>query len=260
MRSHPGVAAKVFQTLAEEQINIEMISTSPIKISCIIRQHVVPQAVRALHDAFELGEGGIEPEEGAAMTRVAVVGATGNVGRVMLDVLRERGLAQGAGELVLFASPRLGGHSTWTVVPVHVLDDDADLSRIDVALFSAGRVDLARVGAAVRRCRRGRRGQLKRVSPRAGDPTGRLRGQPPRPERAPWHCRQPQLLDDAAAGRARPNPSRGRDRAVGRFHLPVGLGHRQGGARRARRPDDGRDARRAVARDRRSTPTTSRST
>ncbi|HEY3773989.1 MAG TPA: aspartate kinase [Solirubrobacteraceae bacterium] len=64
MRTHPGVAAKVFQTLADEQINIEMISTSPIKISCIIRQDVVPQAVRALHAAFELGEGGIEVEEG----------------------------------------------------------------------------------------------------------------------------------------------------------------------------------------------------
>src|SRR5262249_61970850 len=37
MRSHPGVAAKVFQTLAEESINIEMISPSPIKISCVIR-------------------------------------------------------------------------------------------------------------------------------------------------------------------------------------------------------------------------------
>jgi aspartate kinase len=65
MRSHPGVAAKVFQTLADEQINIEMISTSPIKISCVIRSEHVPQAVRALHAAFELGEGGIEPEEGA---------------------------------------------------------------------------------------------------------------------------------------------------------------------------------------------------
>jgi aspartate kinase len=64
MRSHPGVAAKVFQTLADEQINIEMISTSPIKISCVIRQDSVPRAVRALHDAFELGEGGIEPEAG----------------------------------------------------------------------------------------------------------------------------------------------------------------------------------------------------
>ncbi len=37
MRSHPGVAAKVFETLADEDINIEMISTSPIKISCVIR-------------------------------------------------------------------------------------------------------------------------------------------------------------------------------------------------------------------------------
>ena len=64
MRSHPGVAAKVFQTLATEGINIEMISTSPIKISCIIRAGDVPQAVRALHSAFELGEGGIEPEQG----------------------------------------------------------------------------------------------------------------------------------------------------------------------------------------------------
>ena len=64
MRSHPGVAAKVFQTLATEGINIEMISTSPIKISCVIRAADVPQAVRALHSAFELGEGGIEPERG----------------------------------------------------------------------------------------------------------------------------------------------------------------------------------------------------
>lgn len=64
MRSHPGVAAKVFQTLAAEEVNIEMISTSPIKISCIIRANAVPQSVRALHAAFALGEGGIEPDRG----------------------------------------------------------------------------------------------------------------------------------------------------------------------------------------------------
>jgi len=62
MRSHPGVAAKVFQTLAEADINIEMISTSPIKISCVIHASDVPQAVRALHDAFGLGEGDIHEE------------------------------------------------------------------------------------------------------------------------------------------------------------------------------------------------------
>lgn len=64
MRSHPGVAAKVFETLGNERINIEMISTSPIKISCVIRADHVPQAVRALHAAFELGEGGIQPDQG----------------------------------------------------------------------------------------------------------------------------------------------------------------------------------------------------
>lgn len=64
MRSHPGVAAKVFDTLAREGVNIEMISTSPIKISCVIRAEAVPEAVRALHRAFELGAGGIEEDRG----------------------------------------------------------------------------------------------------------------------------------------------------------------------------------------------------
>src|SRR6188472_4029173 len=63
MRSHPGVAAKVFRVLGENKINIEMISTSPIKISCVIRADQVPQAVEALHDAFELGADAIRKEE-----------------------------------------------------------------------------------------------------------------------------------------------------------------------------------------------------
>ena len=62
MRSHPGVAAKVFQTLADNEINIEMISTSPIKISCVIRADDVAQAVRALHAAFELGASDVHEE------------------------------------------------------------------------------------------------------------------------------------------------------------------------------------------------------
>jgi aspartate kinase len=49
------VAAKVFEVLGRERINIEMISTSPIKISCVIGADRVPDAVRALHDAFDLG-------------------------------------------------------------------------------------------------------------------------------------------------------------------------------------------------------------
>ena len=54
MRSHPGVAAKMFRTLADNDINLRMISTSPIKISCMIARDEMPTAVRALHDAFEL--------------------------------------------------------------------------------------------------------------------------------------------------------------------------------------------------------------
>ena len=58
MKSHPGVAAKVFTTLGTESINIEMISTSPIKISCVIK------AVQARHAAFGLeGEGTITAED-----------------------------------------------------------------------------------------------------------------------------------------------------------------------------------------------------
>ena len=63
MRSHPGVAAKVFEVLGGEGINIEMISTSPIKISCVIAADRVPDAVRALHQAFELGADAVRPEE-----------------------------------------------------------------------------------------------------------------------------------------------------------------------------------------------------
>jgi len=63
MRSHPGVAAKVFEVLGAEKINIEMISTSPIKISCVIAADRVPDAVRALHTAFELGADAVRAEE-----------------------------------------------------------------------------------------------------------------------------------------------------------------------------------------------------
>ena len=59
MRSHPGVAATMFRTLADLGINLQMISTSPIKISCMIARDRIPEAVRALHVAFELER---EPE------------------------------------------------------------------------------------------------------------------------------------------------------------------------------------------------------
>ncbi len=56
MRSHPGVAARMFRTLADEDVNLRLISTSPIKVSCLIPRSDVERAVRALHAAFSLGE------------------------------------------------------------------------------------------------------------------------------------------------------------------------------------------------------------
>lgn len=54
MRNHPGIATTMFDVLAREGINIEMISTSEIKISCVIDEKYTELAVRALHDAFNL--------------------------------------------------------------------------------------------------------------------------------------------------------------------------------------------------------------
>ena len=54
MRSHAGIAATMFRTLADEGINIEMITTSEIRISCVVRKEDGERAVRALHRAFEL--------------------------------------------------------------------------------------------------------------------------------------------------------------------------------------------------------------
>ena len=54
MKTHPGVTALTFETLAEAGINIEMISTSSIRISCMVRAGAAEDAVRALHAAFDL--------------------------------------------------------------------------------------------------------------------------------------------------------------------------------------------------------------
>ena len=55
MRSHPGVSARFFTALSQAGINMEMISTSEIRISVVCRDTDLDDAVRAVHDAFELG-------------------------------------------------------------------------------------------------------------------------------------------------------------------------------------------------------------
>jgi aspartate kinase len=56
MLNTPGVAARMFRTLADSNINIEMISTSEIRITCIVEQEMAEAAVRALHSAFDLDQ------------------------------------------------------------------------------------------------------------------------------------------------------------------------------------------------------------
>ncbi len=58
MRSHTGVAAKMFKVLSDERINIKVITTSEIKISVLIDRKYMELAVQALHDAFELEKAG----------------------------------------------------------------------------------------------------------------------------------------------------------------------------------------------------------
>ncbi|MBN1628948.1 MAG: ACT domain-containing protein, partial [Thermoleophilia bacterium] len=63
MRTYPGIAAKMFEVLAENGINLEMISTSSIKISCVIRKSMADKAVKSLHAAFKLHDGMASREE-----------------------------------------------------------------------------------------------------------------------------------------------------------------------------------------------------
>jgi aspartate kinase len=57
MKSNPGVAATMFETLSAAGINIEMIQTSAIRLTCVVREDQAEQAVQVLHEAFELHKG-----------------------------------------------------------------------------------------------------------------------------------------------------------------------------------------------------------
>jgi aspartate kinase len=54
MKAHPGVAATMFEVLADAAINIDMISTSAIRTSCVVREAQIEHAVQSLHSAFGL--------------------------------------------------------------------------------------------------------------------------------------------------------------------------------------------------------------
>ena len=188
MRSHPGVAAKVFEVLGGEGINIEMISTSPIKISCVISADRVPDAVKALHEAFELGPDAVRRRgqkhrrADGLMTRyrVGVLGATGLVGTTILEVLAERGFP--AAEVVPFASERsVGKQIEWngTALQCRALSEET-IQGLDVVLSSAGgAVSAEWAPKFVEAGRRGRRQHQLLADARRRAPR-RRRGQPGR--------------------------------------------------------------------------------
>ena len=72
MKTHPGISAKMFSTLADAGVNISLISTSPIRISCVISADKVVAAVRALHDAFDLASDEVMSEVSPACTAGSV--------------------------------------------------------------------------------------------------------------------------------------------------------------------------------------------
>ena len=147
MRSHPGVSAKFFGALADAGVNLELISTSEIRISVVCRDTDVDIAVRAVHDAFDLGSdveavvyGGTGPMSTFTSDglRVGIVGATGQVGTVMRQILAERNFP--LAELRFFASARSAGSTLpWGDGEITVEDAaTADPTGLDIALFSAG--------------------------------------------------------------------------------------------------------------------------
>ena len=216
MKSHPGVAAKTFSVLGQAGVNIEMISTSPIKISCVIREEHVKRAVQELHAAFELGDGTIHREDVRATTarwcpmRVAVVGATGAVGSTILGVLRERGFP--ADEVVPLASARSAGRTIdWgdQTLTVRELTDDVAAGLRPGAVLGR-RLDQRGVGAEVRRRRRRGGGQLLLLAHARRRAAGGGRGEPRRRGRPQGHRGQPQLHDDAGDDAAQADAGRGR--------------------------------------------------
>jgi aspartate kinase len=69
MKTHPGVAADMFDALADAGINIEIISTSPIRISCVVRAGDIERAVKVVHERFRLADPPIYQEEPTTVAR-----------------------------------------------------------------------------------------------------------------------------------------------------------------------------------------------
>ena len=210
------MTARFFSALADAGVNIEMISTSEIRISVVVDQDQVDLGlVTATHKAFELDAEQVEavvygdrPVSPARRPALAVVGATGAVGTVMLDPPSSR--EDIWGEIRLIASPRSAGRRL-TVrgreTEVVALSRDA-FDGIDVAMFDVPDEVLAQRALAGGVLRGGRRRQLRRVPDGSGRPASRAGDQSGATgEPAEGDHRQRELhhaVDDRGRGRAAP--------------------------------------------------------
>ena len=136
MRSHPGVAADMFEALADAGINIEIISTSSIRISCVVRATDVERAVQAVHDKFQLvAEAARECLVSASSARPAPSGT------VTLELLAERGYD----DVRAFASERSAGKRVAFGGEALVVEEATPeaFGELDLCLFSIGTIGIA---------------------------------------------------------------------------------------------------------------------
>ena len=261
MRSHPGVTAKFFTALAEAGVNIGMISTSEIRISVDRRRGRRrrgrggdPHRVRP---RLRRGRGRRLRRERSLMgVNIGVVGATGQVGVAMRQILLERELPgrTRSGSSPPPARPAWCCRSATARSPSRTPPPPTPRG-LDIAVFSAGATTSRAQAAALRRGGRHRRRQLLGLADGPRRPAHRLRGQPRRDRQRPQgHHRQPQLHDDgrdagaqAAARRGRPDPDDRRD-LPGRLGLRCRRRRRAGLAGGGRRRQGPRAVRTTAAR------------
>ena len=228
-----------------------MISTSPIKISCVIAADQRPRrgagaARRPSSSAPTRSRGRPDrhraPPHGRRLDerrRSYRVGVAGRHRRGRLDHprgprrARLPGVRGGAVRL-----RALGGQarssSDGSTLECRPLDDET-IQGLDLVLSSAGGSVSAEWAPKLVEAGRGRRRQHQLLAHARGRAAGRRRGQRRRRRRPQGHRRQPELHDDGDDGGAGADPPRGRARAPGRLHLPVGLRHRPAGDRGAAR-------------------------
>ncbi len=230
MQSHPGVTATFCEALAKAGINIDLISTSEIRISVLCQDTELDEAVaraargvrsrRRRRGHRVRGNGAVD--DGC---NIGVVGATGQVGQVMRNLLEERDFP--ADEVRFFASARSAGKKLPFRGREIVVEDaaTADPSGLDIALFSAGATmsreqapRFAAAGAVVDR-------QLVGVAQGPRCAAGGLRGQLRAGCRNPaqGHHRQPELHHHGRDAGAQAAARRGRADAADRLELPGGF-------------------------------------